>query len=133
MTAPNTQTTSLARSLADFNPDGLLEYAKVTAAGAANATISAANLVNGILTCTQAANITLTTDTGANIANQIGPQPVGACFEFSIMANAAANTVVTLAGGTGITINTTTTVANGVGQSWRMVQTGNQTFTAYPH
>ncbi len=132
MTAPNTQTSSLARNAFDFNPDGALQFSRITAMGAANVTANAAVLVNGILTFTQSANITVTTDTGANISAQLGNPPVGACFDVILTANNAANTAVTLAGGTGVTIAgaTSVTAANAAGR-WRFITTAANTWTAY--
>jgi hypothetical protein len=143
MTAPNTETTTLSRSITDFNPDGLLSQAKLTALANANATLTAAQMVNAIVTMTHDANYTVTTDTYANIANQIGygtlrAVPAGATFDMTLIANGAtANTVITLAGGTGVTLVGNTahgqTVATPIIKSgtWTFMFNANSTITAY--
>lgn len=134
MTAPNTETTSLAKSLADFNPDGILSKALPQNVAQGNATVLAANLVNGILNVTQTANMTLTTDTAANIAAQIGSDsPVNACFDFNVIcANNAANTAITVAGGNGVTIVGNATVPLLTSATFRVCLSSSlPTFNAY--
>ena len=135
MTAPNSQTTSLARSLSDMNSDALLGMNIPTAIGSANATVAAANLTNTILTTTNSANITLTTDTAANISTLIGGsgRPVNTSFQFTIQANAAANTAITLAAGTGVTITGNATITAGTSGTFAGVLTSATipTFTVY--
>jgi len=117
MTAPNTETTNLSRNLGDGNPDGMLNQGqKITALANANATLTAAQMINAIITMTHDANYTLTTDTYANIANAVGSSFANAntttrqvtansYFDMSILANGAtANTLITLAAGTGVTV-----------------------------
>ena len=147
MTAPNTEYTTLTRNLGDGNPDGLLiQGVRITAMANANATLTAAQMINAIVTMTQDANYTLTTDTYANIANAVGatsqnslrPQPANAAFDMSIVTlGSTANTVVTLAGGTGVTLSGNAshglTVATPISKSgtWRFVFNSNGTITAY--
>lgn len=111
MTAPNTETTNLTRNLSDGNPDGyMLQGQRITALANANATLTAAQIINAIITMTHDANYTLTTDTYANFANALGVSPLrsvpaNSSFDFTILANGAtANTLITLAAGTGVSI-----------------------------
>lgn len=139
MTAPNTQTTYLTRSLGDSNPDGLIMNGfKLTAMANANATLTAAQMVNAVVTMTHDANYTLTTDTYANIANAIGAVPANSFFDMTVLANGAtANTVITLAAGTGVSIVGNATCGQVIATpaiksaSYRCVMNANNTMTIY--
>lgn len=135
MTAPNVQTTNLTKFFGDGNPDGELFGPKViTTLTPGNATVTANQLVNGIATMLQTANGTITTDTYANIANQVGTNriPLNGYFEFTLIcANSAANTALTLAGGTGVTITGNATVPLLTSATYDFVFNSNGTITAY--
>lgn len=142
MTAPNTETTVLTRNLGDGNPDGLLmQGVKVTTLAATGAqTLTAANMVNGVFIIGQTANLTATTDTYANLANQVGstlrPVPANTFFTFTITSNSStANTAVTIAGGTGVTINGNanlgTLAALAPSATYMAVFTANSTVVCY--
>ena len=144
MTAPNTETTNLTRNLGDGNPDGLISQGfRLTAMANANATLTAAQMINAIVTMTHDANYTLTTDTYANIANAVGVSPLrtvpaNSFFDMTILANGAtANTVITLAAGTGVSILGNATCGQVVATpatksaSYRCVFNANSTMTIY--
>ncbi len=148
MSAPNKETTNLTQVLGTGNPDGFLfQSVKITAVANANATVAAANMINAVITMTPDANYTLTTDTYSNFANAIGSNyaatgntfvPANTCFDFTVQANGAtANKLVTLAGGTGVTILGNATcgaVANTAATqaaSYKAVFNANSTITIY--
>ena len=78
-------------------------------ASASAATLAAANLLGGILVRSGGAALTDTTDTAANIIAALPNARVGQTF-LLIVANLNSGTL-TLAGGTGVTLSGTTTVA----------------------
>lgn len=110
MTAPNTETTTLSKSIGDSSPDGMyFSGFKLVALANANATLTANQMVDSMITMTHDANYTLTTDTYANIANQVFGSSnkvlPNSYFYMTILANGAtANTVITLAAGTGVSL-----------------------------
>lgn len=150
MTAPNTETTNLSRNLGDGNPDAMLSQGqRITAMANANATLTAAQMVNAIITMTHDANYTLTTDTYANIANAVGSGfgnanstvrtvPANTFFDMTILANGAtANTLITLAAGTGVNLLGNMVAGQVVATpatksaSYRCVFNANSTITIY--
>lgn len=102
--------------------------AEVALADAA-ATLTAAQIVNsGIFTITPTLGRTLTTDTATAIVAALPQYQVGTPFEFTIV-NLAAQ-IVTLAGGTGVTLAGVATI-NAVSGSWLARVDSATTLTLY--
>jgi hypothetical protein len=100
----------------------------VTALADAAATLTAAQLRGGLFTITPTTPRILTTDTAANIVAAIPNTADGVSFEFTVVNLAGFD--VTFAGGTGVTINGKTIVANG-SATFRVVRLSATTVGLY--
>lgn len=89
------------------------EAITITTLGAGAQTLSAAEILGGFIIGVPTAAATYTTDTAGNIVNAIEGAQVGSAIQFVVRNKASAADTITLAGGTGVTINTgdTATIA----------------------
>lgn len=95
----------------------------------ATGTLTAALILGGIVTSTTAAAVTGTTDTGTLI-DAATTFAVGDSFDFTII-NTGGTNAFTLAGGTGVTIVGSATVALSTSASFRLLKTAAATFSIY--
>lgn len=98
----------------------LLNQTTATAVGTGNQTLSAAELLGGVIDDDPEGAATWTTDTAANIVAAIPNARVGLTFDVVLHndATAASGEVVTLAGGTGVTIaGTALTLTEGTNET----------------
>jgi hypothetical protein len=78
----------------------------------ADTTLTAAQSVESIVTVTPTTGRTYTTATAAEIISELGGSAkVGQCFEITLVNLAGATHAVTFAGGTGVTVSGSATVA----------------------
>jgi hypothetical protein len=94
------------------------------------ATLTMAELTSGLIPCTSSGNYSLTTMTGAEIDAYITNAKVGTTFDLAICHQSATN-VVTLAGGTGVTVVGLATVTGITSGSFRFRRTGTAAWSAY--
>lgn len=96
----------------------------------AAATLTMVELTSGLIPCTSSGNYSLTTMTGAEIDAYITNAKVGTTFDLAICHQSATN-VVTLAGGTGVTVVGLATVTGITSGSFRFRRTGTAAWSAY--
>lgn len=94
------------------------------------ATLTMAELTSGLIPCTSSGNYSLTTVTGAEIDAYLVNAKVGTTFDVAICHQSATN-VVTLAGGTGVTVVGLATVTGITSGSFRFRRTGTSAWSAY--
>lgn len=120
--------------------DGNLNEIKLGAMAApatatSTATLTTAQLLSGILLGSPGSSAaTYTTPTGTQIDAALGNAKTGSTFDLVIQnVDGSGSGVITLAGGTGVTISGLATVAAtaGTAQQWRFRKTGTATYTAY--
>jgi len=99
-------------------------------AKAAAATLTMAELTSGIIACTSSGSYSLTTMTGTEIDAALVSAKVGSCFDLAIN-HASSTNVVTLAGGTGVTVVGLATVTGITSGSFRFRKTGTATWSVY--
>jgi hypothetical protein len=92
----------------------------------AAATLTTADLANGIITYNGAV-ANLTTPTGVEIDAAFSSMKVNSCFDIFINNIGSTNTV-TLAGGTGVTLNGVGTVVAGAACNFRARKSGDGTY-----
>jgi len=107
-----------------------LGYSPAPPAKAAAATLTMAELTSGIIACTSSGNYSLTTMTGTEIDAALTAAKVGSTFELAIN-HASATNVITLAGGTGVTVVGLATVTGITSGSFVFRKTGVGTWSAY--
>ncbi len=116
--------------------DGNLNEAVVTitpdpsATKTTTATLTMAELTSGLIPCTSSGNYSLTTMTGAEIDAYITNAKVGTTFNLAICHQSATN-VVTLVGGTGVTVVGLATVTGITSGQFRFRRTGTSAWSAY--
>ncbi len=113
---------------------GLTTVTNINNAGAG--TYSAAALRGGFITRdTNGGSRTDTTGTAATIVASIPGCIVGSSFEFTVRNTAGAAETITVAGGTGVTMSGTATIAQGNSKRFLLVvtnsTTGNEAVTVY--
>ena len=100
-----------------------------------DATLTVSQLAGGIISCNKGsdAGLTVTTPTAAAIDAAFPSMKVGSTFELTITNNnnSGASSTVTFAGGTGVTLVGTATVARYGGSTYRFVKTGTAAYSAY--
>jgi len=96
----------------------------------AAATLTMAELTSAIIPCTSSGSYSLTTMTGPEIDAYLGNAKVGSSFNLAICHQSATN-VVTLAGGTGVTVVGLATVTGIGSSSFTFRKTGVGTWSAY--
>lgn len=120
--------------------DGNLNEIKLGAMSAPNtatstATLTTTQLLGGILPGSPGSSAaTYTAPTGTAIDAALVNAKVGSTFDLSIQnVDGSSSGVITLAGGTGVTISGLATVVAtaGTAQVWRFRKTGTGTWTAY--
>lgn len=120
--------------------DGNLSEIKLGAMSAPNtatstATLTTTQLLGGILLGSPGTSAaTYTTPTGTAIDAALVNAKVGSTFDLSIQnVDGSSTGVITLAGGTGVTISGLATVVAtaGTAQVWRFYKSGTGTWTAY--
>lgn len=116
------------------SPIGFTTITNITTAGPA--TYTAAQLLGGLITRnTSGAGRTDTTPTAALLVAAVPAAAVGTSFEFVIINTAGAAETLTVAGGTGVTISGTATIAQNNQKRWRAVftnvGTGTEAVTIY--
>ena len=94
------------------------------------ATLTMAELTSGIIACTSSGNYSLTTMTGTEMDAALVNAKVGSTFDLAIN-HASATNVITLAGGTGVTVVGLATVTGIVSGMFRFRKTGTGTWSAY--
>ena len=77
----------------------------ITTLGAGAQTLTAAQIIGGFIIGTPTAAATYTTDTALNIVRAIQGAQVGSGIFFTLRNNAGAADTITLAAGTGVTLN----------------------------
>lgn len=99
------------------------------------ATLTTAQLLGGILLGSPGTSAaTYTTPTGAQIDAALSNAKVGSYFDLYIQnVNGSSSGVITLAGGTGVTISGLATVVAtaGTANAWRFYKSAAATYTAY--
>jgi len=93
-------------------------------------TLTMADLTSSIIPCTSSGSYSLTTMTGAEIDAHMVSAKVGSSFNLAICHQTATN-VVTLAGGTGVTVVGLATVTGITSGSFTFRKTGVATWSAY--
>lgn len=120
--------------------DGNLSEPKISVCPAPNtatstATLTTTQLLGGILLGSPGSSAaSYTTPTGTQIDAVLTSAKIGTCFDLSIQnVDGSGSGVITLVGGTGVTISGLATVAAtaGTAQMWRFRRTGTATWTAY--
>lgn len=96
----------------------------------AAATLTMAELTSGIIAATSSGNYSLTTMTGTEIDTALVNAKVGSTFGLAIN-HASATNVITLAGGTGVTVVGLATVTGITSGSFRFRKTGTGTWSVY--
>ena len=96
----------------------------------AAATLTMAELTSGIAAVTSSGSYSLTTMTGTEIDAYLVSAKVGSTFDFAINHGSATN-VITLAGGTGVTVVGLATVTGITSGMFRFRKTGTGTWSAY--
>lgn len=96
----------------------------------AAATLTMAELTSGIAAVTSSGSYSLTTMTGTEMDAYLTAAKVGSTFDFAIN-HASATNVITLAGGTGVTVVGLATVTGITSGSFRFRKTGTGTWSAY--
>jgi hypothetical protein len=86
-------------------------FANNSNAATGGITITAAQIVNGILSHNPTGPATDTTDTATNIAAQIPGCLTGSAFNFFLRNTSGGANTITVAGGTGVTVTGTATIA----------------------
>ena len=98
-------------------------------------TLTAAQLAGGIIACNKGsdAGLTVTTPTAAALDTAFPSLKVGSAFDLTITNanNSGSSSTVTFAGGTGVTIVSTPTVARYDAATYRIVKTGTAAYSAY--
>lgn len=107
-----------------------LDYSPAPTVKSAAATLTMAELTSGIIACTSSGNYSLTTMTGTEIDAALLNAKVGSTFELAIN-HASATNVITLAGGTGVTVVGLATVTGITSGSFVFRKTGVGTWSAY--
>jgi len=100
-----------------------------------DATLTVSQLAGGIVSCNKGsdAGLTVTTPTATAIDAAFPSMKTGSTFELTITNNnnSGASSTVTFAGGTGVTLVGTATVARYGGSTYRFVKTGTAAYSAY--
>ena len=111
-----------------------MQVAVVTAL-TGDATLTVAQVAGGIISCNKGsdAGLTVTTPTAALLDAAFPSMKVGSTFELTITNNnnSGASSTVTFAGGTGVTLVGSPTVARYGGATFRFVKTGTAAYSAY--
>lgn len=97
----------------------------------ATGTLTAALIKTGYITSSTAAAVTGTTDTGTDLDTGLPQLSTGMAIEFTI-ANTGGTNAFTLAGGTGVTINSGASIAAGASRTFWLKKTATATYTVYP-
>ena len=104
-------------------------------AATGDVTLTVAQLAGGIVSCNKGsdAGLTVTTPTAAAIDAAFPSLKVGSAFDLTITNanNSGSSSTVTFAGGTGVTIVSTPTVARYDAATYRIVKTGTAAYSAY--
>lgn len=112
-----------------------LGYSGSPATATSTASLTTSQLLSGILLGSPGSSAaTYTTPTGTEIDTALGNAKVGSTFDLSIQnVDGSGSGVITLAGGTGVTISGLATVVAtaGTAQLFRFRKTGTATWTAY--
>ena len=112
-----------------------LGFMAAPATATSTATLTTTQLLGGILLGSPGTSAaTYTTPTGTAIDAVLVNAQTGATFDLAIQnVNGSSSGVITLAGGTGVTISGLATViaTAGTAQQWRFRRTGTATWTAY--
>jgi hypothetical protein len=93
-------------------------------------TLTAADLANGLISATSAGSYALTTLTGAQLDALLVNARIGSSFDLSLTHGSATN-VITLTGGTGVTVVGLATVTGITSATWTFRKTGDATWSAY--
>lgn len=100
-----------------------------------DATLTVSQIGGGIISCNKGsdAGLTVTTPTAAAMDTAFPSLKVGSCFDVTITNNnnSGASSTVTFAGGTGVTLVGTGTIARYDGGTYRIVKTGTAAYSAY--
>lgn len=123
---------SLVNNLNAVNPLTNGQYNTNTATASATATaaqMAGANTCALNMTGTLAGAATLTTATAAAIIAQAGSPPVGASWIVRVGNSSSGNFAWTIAGGTGVTVNGTATVAQNTFRDFLATVGANSTLT----
>ena len=107
-----------------------LAYSPSPTVKAAAATLTMAELTSGIIAATSSGNYSLTTMTGTEIDTALTAAKVGSTFDLAIN-HASATNVITLAGGTGVTVVGLATVTGITSGSFRFRKTGAGMWSVY--
>lgn len=107
-----------------------LAYSPSPTVKSAAATLTMAELTSGIIAATSSGNYSLTTMTGTEIDTALVNAKVGSTFDLAIN-HASATNVITLAGGTGVTVVGLATVTGITSGSFRFRKTGAGTWSVY--
>lgn len=107
-----------------------LDTCAAPAVKSAAATLTMAELTSGIIAATSTGNYSLTTMTAAEIDRELVGAKVGSAFDLSICHQTATN-VITLAGGTGVTVVGLATVTGVASGLFRFRKTGDGAWSAY--
>lgn len=91
-------------------------------------TLTGANMATGFIQFTGSTGQTLTTDTGTNLDTALAAMAVDTAIDFSILNTGS---VVSIAGGTGVTVVGRASVAANSAVLWRLRKTGTATYTLY--
>ncbi len=97
----------------------------------ATGTLTAALIATGYVTSSTAAAVTMTTDTGTDLDTGLPHLATGQAIEFTL-CNTGGSNAITLAGGTGVTIVSGTSIAAGKAASYWLKKTGTATYSVYP-
>ena len=113
----------------------IIGKAPAPATATSTATLTTTQLLSGILLGSPGSSAaSYTTPTGTQIDDALSNAKVGSTFDLSIQnVDGSGSGVITLVGGTGVTISGLATVAAtaGTSQIWRFRRTGTGTYTAY--
>ena len=93
-------------------------------------TLTNADFASGIVSATSSGSYAVTTPTGVLMDAALTNAKVGSSFEFSITHGSATN-VITLTGGTGVTVVGLATVTGITSATWVFRKTGANTWSAY--
>ena len=100
-----------------------------------DATLTAAQIAGGIISCNKGsdAGLTVTTPTGTLLDSYFPSAKVGSVIDLTITNNnnSGSSSTVTFAGGTGVTVYGSGTVARYGGATYRLIRTATATWAAY--
>ena len=115
----------------DGNSNEVTMYQRaVPTAIAAAYTLTAADLASGLVSATSSGSYALTTPTAAALDALLVNARVGSSFDLSLCLGTAVN-VITLTGGTGVTVVGLATVTGITSATWTFRKTGDGTWSAY--